>query len=485
MNALRFKSTSALASMISAQQISARDLLETYIKAMTRHNPRLNAIVAADLDAARTHADAADEALARGENWGALHGVPFTIKDAFETKSLVTTGGAPEWRKHVPDRDADAVARLRQAGAVIFGKTNVPLYSGDWQSFNEFYGRTNNPWDLEKTPGGSSGGAVAALAAGMTGGDIGSDIGGSIRLPAHFTGLFGHKPSFGLVSPRGHIPGPPGRLSTGDLSVAGPLGRSAADLDLVLSVLVAPRPEDRATRLELPEPRFSKPQDLRVAVCADDPFCPVSNATTKAVIAAARTLEGAGAHVVFDARPKIDFTDLLELHLVLMTALISTGFPKSVRKWLTAHASTVSDDDRDMLSFQARGAALTYSDAMVLWEKREQARARWADFFENFDVFLCPAGPVGAINHDTARSIPDRRIMVDGKERGYMDLLPWMALATPTYLPASVAPAGVDDSGMPVGVQIVGPFQEDRTTIAVAALLEKTHKNFVAPPSFS
>ncbi len=485
MNALRFKPTSELASMVAAQQIGARDLLETYITAMTQHNPHLNAIVAADLDAARVRADEADAALARGETWGPLHGVPFTIKDAFETRSMVTTGGAPEWREHRPNVDADAVARLREAGAIIFGKTNVPLYSGDWQCFNEVYGRTNNPRDVRKSPGGSSGGAASALTAGLTGGDIGSDIGGSIRLPAHFTGLFGHKPSFGLVSNRGHIPGPPGLLSTGDLSVTGPLGRGAADLDLMMSVLVAPRPEDQATTLQLPTARFSKPKDLRVAMCVNDAFCPVSEATEKSLKAVARSLEEAGAKVDFNARPDIAFSELLELHVVLMTAIISAGFPKSVRKWLTAYASKVSSDDRDMLSLQARGSALTYRDAIVLWEKREQARARWAGFFEDVDVFLCPAGPVGAIRHDTERRVPDRKIFVDGKERSYMDLLPWMTLATPTYLPASIAPAGEDEYGMPIGVQIVGPYQEDRTTIAVAALLENVHRKFVTPSPFS
>src|SRR5690606_37586313 len=216
-------------------------------------NPALNAIVATDIEAARERARAADAALAAGESWGPLHGVPITIKDTFEVAGMPTTAGAKELRDHRPSSNAVAVQRLLDAGAIVFGKTNVPLYAGDLQTYNEVYGSTSNPWDLHRTPGGSSGGAAAALAAGLTALELGSDIGGSIRTPSHFCGVCGLKPSYGIIPSRGHIPGPPGTLSEADISVTGPMARSVDDLELALDILAGPdTPAAKGWRLELP-----------------------------------------------------------------------------------------------------------------------------------------------------------------------------------------------------------------------------------------
>src|SRR5262245_15374911 len=253
---LHFLPATELARLLAAGDVSSVELLDHFLARVDEHDKGINAVVALDADRARARAAEADAARARGESWGPLHGLPMTVKDAFETEGLVTTSGAPVLADHVPDRDADAVALLKGAGAVVFGKTNLPLYAGDLQSFNEVYGRTNNPWDLDRTTGGSSGGAAAALAAGLTGFELGSDIGGSIRNPAHFCGVFGLKTTWGIVQIRGHIPGPPGSLSDADVGVFGPMGRSAADLDLGLDVLAAPAPHDAvAWRLELPPAR--------------------------------------------------------------------------------------------------------------------------------------------------------------------------------------------------------------------------------------
>ena len=270
-----FRSTTALAAALRRREIGCVELLDHYLARGERLNPRLNAIVILDAGRARERARDADRALARGESWGPLHGVPFTIKDSYETAGLRTTCGWSQIADHVPATDATAVARLRAAGAVIFGKTNVPTLASDAQSYNPIFGVTNNPWDTTRTPGGSSGGAAAAVAAGLTGGDIGSDIGGSIRTPSGWCGVYGHKTTWGIIPGRGHIPGPPGTLAETDLGVFGPLGRAADDLDLGLDVMVGPSGEDaRAWQLTLPPARRTRLRDYRVALWIDEPAGP-------------------------------------------------------------------------------------------------------------------------------------------------------------------------------------------------------------------
>src|ERR1700694_3687334 len=249
---LDFATTTELTRAVRNRTISSRELLDHILARVDQHNPGLNAIVAFDLDRARAAADAADAATTKGDAAGSLHGLPMTVKDVWETEGLVTTSGAPELKDYVPQADALAVGRLKAAGAIIFGKTNTPLYAGDFQTFNDVYGLTNNPWNTSRTAGGSSGGAAAAVAAGLTPLELGSDIGGSIRNPAHFNGGYGLKPSWGVVPSRGHIPGPPGSLVESDVNCNGPLARSLEDLRLALGVVAGPGPEDAAGwRLEL------------------------------------------------------------------------------------------------------------------------------------------------------------------------------------------------------------------------------------------
>jgi amidase len=425
-------------------------------------------------NSARARAAAADEALARGEIWGPLHGLPMTIKDAYEVKGLRTTGGSPEYKDHVPARSATAVERIERAGAVIFGKTNVPFLSGDLQTFNEIYGTTNNPWNLACVPGGSSGGSAAASAAGLTAAELGSDIGGSIRTPAHFCGVFGHKSTFGIVPKRGHITPPPGHLAEGDLSVAGPLGRSAEDLDLLLSVVAGPDDiKSAGWNLDLAPPRATSAKDLRVAVWIDDPFCEIDAESAALLKNAAKVLEDAGAKVDWNARPDFTLEWSNEVYLTLPHSITASRFPDGLKQRLVEMSAQLPADDKSHLSLQARGASISYADRLIWQEHQARLMAAWADFFRDYDVVLAPVLMRPAFPHDQQSNWHKRRLIVNGKEREYFDVLTWAGPAMVSHLPASVAPVGITSEGLPVGVQIIGPHFGDRTTIAVAGMLEE------------
>lgn len=482
---LHFQSAAALARAIQRREIGARELLEHFIARVELHNPKINAVVARDFEAARARAAAADEALARGEIWGPLHGLPMTIKDAYEVKNLRTTGGSPEYKDHVPARSATAVERIERAGAVIFGKTNVPFLSGDLQTFNEIYGTTNNPWNLACVPGGSSGGSAAALAAGLTALELGSDIGGSIRTPAHFCGVFGHKSTFGIVPKRGHVSPPPGALSEGELSVAGPLGRSAEDLDLLLSVVAGP--DELAApgwKLDLPAPRARKPRELRAAVWIDDPYCDIDRESAGLLNDAAKALAEAGAHVDFKARPDFTLAWSTEVYLTLLHSITASRFPDKVKERLAERAKALPAGDRSHLTLQARGANISFAERLVWLEHQAQLRAKWAAFFRDYDVVLAPTLMRPAFPHDQRSNWHERRLPVNGVEREYFDVLIWAGPAMVAHLPATTVPVGVTRDGLPVGLQIIGPHLGDRTTIAAAGMVEELLGGFKAPPGF-
>jgi len=452
--------------------------------AVSRDTIALNAIVEIDIKAARSTADAADALLARGETAGPLHGLPMTVKDSFEVAGQISTGGDPTYRAHVPAADAAAVARLRAGGANIIGKTNVPLYCGDWQTYNEIHGLTCNPWNLERTPGGSSGGAAAALAAGLSAADIGSDIGGSIRMPAHFCGLFGHKPSFGVTPMHGHMPPAPASYQRTDLSVAGPLGRSAAYIALLFEVLAGAADDSAYPRPPLAPAGAAGPAGLRIAVWLDEPGMPASNAATEAVRAAATALESEGAAIDYEARPEFAFRDNYNDYVTLLVAIISTGFPDTVRERLARAARDLAPDDTSYPALQARGAVLSYAQGAEIDGRRVGIKQAWASFFERFDALLCPVATVSAFAHSHTVAVSKRTIDVDGRDAPYLDLLMWPSLATHAHLPATVVPSRIGDDGLPAGVQIIGPFLGDRKTLAIAGFLENAHKGFTPPPDF-
>lgn len=471
----------AQAKAIRRRDVSSRELLEHHLKRVEALNPPVNAIVTLDREGARTAADAADASLARGDDVGPLHGVPMTVKDTYQTANMRTTCGLPAW-DHVPRRDAEAVRRLRAAGAVIFGKTNTPTLAGDWQTYNPIFGTSNNPWDTSRSTGGSSGGAAAAVATGMTALELGSDIGGSIRFPANWCGVCGHKTTWGIVSQAGHLPPAPGTLSHTDLAVVGPLARDVDDLETAVGVLAGAAGHAAAGwRLELPAPRATTLGDLRLAFWLDDPAYPVGAEVAAVLAAAADAMRGAGAQVV-DARPAVVLPDVVRLYQqFLYPILLSTMGKRSFDNMVTLADSLADDDDRP-LARTARFATQRYRDWVFANEKREQLRALMAEYFTGVDALLMPVAMVPAIPHDHSEPFPNRVIDVDGAVRPYPDLMAWVALATLAHLPATVVPVGRTPSGLPVGIQIVGPYLEDRTTLAVGRLVFALLGGFVPPP---
>ncbi len=326
----QYASASEVAAAIRAKRISSLEVTELALDRIGRLNPTINAVVTVTAEEALRRAREADAALARGDVWGPLHGVPGTIKDTFETAGVRTTAGAPPLKDHVPARDAVAVARLKAAGMVLLGKTNVPIFAGDWQSYNDLFGTSNNPWDLARTPGGSTGGGAAALAAGIGYLTLGSDIGGSIRVPAHFCGVGGHKPTIDVVPLRGHIPPMPG-VVTGPtpLPVAGPLARSAADLRLALGVLGGPLPEDAiAYRWQLPPARKRSIREYRIGYVLDHPLGPATGDVRTRLQAAVDALRGAGARLEEGFPKEVDVADQYRTYLDILWTGMLAGAPK-------------------------------------------------------------------------------------------------------------------------------------------------------------
>lgn len=475
-----------LAREIKAGHLSSVQVLDFFLARIARFNEGLNAVVALDTERASERAAAADAAAARGEDWGPLHGVPLTIKDSFCTAGLVTVGGIPDCRDNIPATNAAAVQRYIEAGAIVFGKTNVPYMTADLQTYNEVYGVTNNPWNPARTCGGSSGGAAAALAAGLTPLELGSDIGGSIRTPSHFNGVFGHKSSFGIVPYAGHLPPGEGVLSEPDLTVAGPLATCVDDLEQALDLLLGPDSSDApAWRVELPPPSFRELGGLRVAVWADDPFCPVDREVQRCINSVAGTLQHLGARVDLEARPDIDPEANHRNYVQLLMAVMAATLPEAVRE-MAAEAVVAADPaDCGEAMLQMRGIALSHSAWLEQNEIRLRTREAWSRFFGEFDVLLCPCVHVPAFPHDHTPDMLQRSLVVNGATRPYTDLLRWAGLTVNAYLPATVVPAGLTLDGLPVGVQVVSRYLGDRTTLAVARLLERHHRAFTAPPGYA
>jgi amidase len=469
-----------LLALLERREISAFELLDATLARIDALNPALNAVVAERRELARAAALASDERRARGQA-GPLDGLPMTIKDAFDVTGMPATTGAPPYRDRIPEEDAAAVRRLRAAGAVILGKSNVSAWCMDFQATNPVYGTSNNPWDVTRTPGGSSGGAAAAVATGMSALELSSDLGGSIRWPAHACGIFGLKPTFGLVSKRGHNPPPPGIPAEGDLSVAGPLARSAEDLGLMLDVIMGPPALD-GVKPQLEPARHARPDRLRVALWIDEPLAPVHPEVAGAVRDAAGRLSGAGATVDEAARPSASFADFYETYALLNHAIVAADLPEKVRQRIAASVPDARPGDLDHRSLQARGARLDATGIAELHARRERLKQSFDAFFRTFDVVLAPPAPVLAILHDHGPDLHSR--MLDLGANGtapYLDFLKWSSLATVCHLPAAVVPVRRTGDGLPVGVQIIGPEGRDRTVLAVAAMLEALGCRYVPP----
>jgi amidase len=475
---LSFATATELTAALRAGDLSSRELLDHVVERIDAVNAPLNAVVTTDVDRAREAADAADQDQASGAPLGPLHGLVMTVKDVWETAGLRTTSGAPELRDHVPTSDALAVRRLRDAGAVIVGKTNTPLYAGDNQTFNEVFGQTNNPWDLTRTPGGSSGGAAAAVAAGMTPLELGSDIGGSVRMPAHCCGIYGLKPTWGIVPSRGHIPPPPGGLAEADVNSGGPMARSVADLRLALDVIAGPLDEEAvAWRLELPdEPGPTKLRGLRFGMILDDADYPVSLEVQAPLRALADELTDAGAFVD-ETPPPVSIAAGADSWLELVLPLIGSALPPDVYDAF----ATVTPIPGDPATTSMARLTARVRDRGIANQRRQEYRRRWADWFEGYDAFICPILPVPAFEHDH-RDMPARALEVDGRETPGLDLIAWPGAIGVVLLPSVVVPAAQTAAGLPVGVQIVGPHLGDRRLLRIASLVDAVGPGFLRPP---
>jgi amidase len=467
------QSASTLVRAIREKHISAAELLEYFIERYERLNPQINAIVATNLDAARERARQADEAQARGEIWGPLHGLTMTLKDNLHITGMPMVNGSPLLRDFVPPKNQDVVQSVLDAGAVVYGKTNLPLFGMDTQSFNEVYGQTNNPWDLTTTPGGSSGGAAAALSAGLTGLEIGNDIGGSIRFPAHFCGIYGHKPTFGIVSMHGGQL-PFNRVQSNypvetDLAVNGPLARSAEDLRLAMDVIVdAPQYQRKAVNIRLPEPRQSGLKNFRVGIWLTDAEFPPDEEVSGALSAFIERLKAAGAQVT-EAKPDIELSDSHRLRNIFEITGTSHTQPQS----RVDEAEAMLEGDNTGTRQWADTFTMRHRDWLILEGERGQLRQKWEDYFNDFDVLLCPVSRIAAHPHDHT-PIGERTYEIDGHTEPYWQVMgPWNSMALAAYLPATIAPIGKTSGGLPVGIQIIGPYLEDLTPIQFAIELEK------------
>ncbi|PQV54847.1 amidase [Paraburkholderia sp. BL21I4N1] len=486
---LSFASAREQAQALVDGRVSALDLLEQTLARIDRFDGAVNAIAVRDDEGARRAAREADSALARGER-KALLGVPVTVKESFDVAHLVTSGGDPRYAANRAEQDSLAVAALREAGAVIVGKSNVPLANADLETYNDIYGVTRNPWDLKRSPGGSSGGSAAALAAGYVALELGSDIGGSIRIPAHFTGVFGHKPSYGIVSMRG-TGAPGGRIVDRDLSVAGPLARSAGDLELALDLLVNREPLARkAWRLTLPPPRQTRLQDFRVLVLEAWPGTEASLSERWAVERVVERLRSQGTQVSrIGDLPAGLLPDLVSSHPLFRTLSgASLAEPPRLSARAQQQWAALHPDDRSADAARLRAPTLSHREWIKADEQRFALRHAWEKLFGSFDVVVTPVAPTPAFEHNHSLSKDERAYPVafqDGlRQLPFFELFYWAGLPVLPGLPATSFPLGLDDDGLPVSAQAVGAYLEDRTTIAFALAFETAYGGFIAPPGY-
>jgi len=478
-----FNSAHEILEKIKQRKVSSLEVLESFLAQVEKVNPTINAIVALDIERAKEKALEADNKINLKSKLGPLHGLPMTIKDAFEVEGIVSTGGNPAWKDNIPKRNAEAVQRLVDAGAIIFGKTNVPFLSSDLQSFNKIYGTTNNPWDLERTPGGSSGGSAAALAAGMTPLELGSDIGGSIRVPAHFCGLYGHKPSYNIISEVGHMPPPPGSILTGNgLSVAGPLARSPEDLEIALDVLVSAQEQDsQAWKVKLPKARTKKIKELKIAVWPDEPYAEADNEITNLIKDTAKDLKHAGAKVETVDLP-ISFEEIDKIYSLLLNPLMLAGSPKETFETLAKLNESLDPNDMSELAKVARGSVLKHADWVLVNAMRQNMRQKWREFFNKFDVILCPTCITPAFKHNH-NPVHERKLTINGKDDEYLRATLWAGPAVSAGLPSTNVPIGMSSNNLPISMQITGPYLEDKTCLEVAKVVRNIRGGFKIPPN--
>ena len=479
-----YKSARVLLRALLAKEVSALELARDAIARIERHDANINAICVRDFSRALDAARAQDDAIAK-RDFRPLTGIPMTVKESFNVAGLPTTWGFVRQKDFVAKEDALAVTRVRAAGAVILGKTNIPVGLADWQSYNDIYGTTNNPFDLGRTPGGSSGGSAAALAAGYGPLSLGSDIGGSLRSPAHYCGIYAHKPTFALVPSRGHTPPPfPPLPLDRDLAVVGPMSRSAGDLSDLLDVIAGPDEIEagRGYRLALPAARHTDIKDFRILVVDTHPLMPTAASVRAAIDGLAGQLSKSGAKVVRESGLLPDLADSSRLYMRLLYSFLAAVFPPEVYERMKAAAAKLKPDDMSLAPERLRGAALSHRDWVACDGLRARLRAQWRTLFRELDAVICPVMPTPAYPHDHSPDQEARRIVIDKREFPYVDQLVWPGVATCPGLPATSIPICLSPEGLPIGAQIVGPWLEDRTPLKLAELIEQAYGGFVPPP---
>ncbi len=480
---LHFRSATELARLLRARKVSASELLEECLDQYAKHNDQLNAIIVTDIDRAKKAAAASDRRLKKGKPIGPFDGVPMTAKESFDWSGTPSTWGAPRFRDNIATADAVAITRLTEAGAVIYGKTNVPLMLADWQSFNEIYGTTNNPWDMTRAPGGSSGGSAVALATGMAALEVGSDIGASIRNPAHYCGVYGHKPTFGVVPNRGHFL--PGIVHPSDISVAGPLARSARDLALMMKLLAGTDGVDaRGLTLDLPPARQKSLKEFRVAVMVTDEQSEVDLPVQDLIGKLTTFLGKRVKKISTTARPAFSTKEAMDVYIALLRSATSRRQTEAEFAANSAHVARLDPLDDSYLAKMMRAYVLPHRNWLFYNERRHQLRLLWDQFFEDWDVMICPAAASAAFPHDQQGERHERTIEVNGKNVPTTDQLFWAGYSGGYYLPSTVAPMGLTPQGLPAGVQIIARQYGDYTSIRFAELLEKEYGGFVPPPGY-
>ncbi|EHR73394.1 amidase, Asp-tRNAAsn/Glu-tRNAGln amidotransferase A subunit [Burkholderiales bacterium JOSHI_001] len=486
MSELAFESASTLAARLRRREISSTELLRHFIARIEGLDGAINAVVVRDFDRALQRAQAADAALARGESWGPLHGLPMTVKESFDWAGTPTTWGIPAFKDNIATGTAVAVQRLLDAGAIVFGKTNVPVALADWQSFNPIYGTTNNPWNTERTPGGSSGGSAAALAAGFTALELGSDIGASIRNPAHYCGVWGHKPTWGVVPMQGHqLPGDE-CIDALDIAAAGPLARSAHDLTLAMDILTTPLSHfgplgwTRAQWRDAGTP----PTRLRVAIVADDPVAEVDASVRDEVRKLAAFLRERGFTVSETARP-VNSEEAWEVYIHLLRSATGAHFNDADYAAALDNAKHHPPGSREFAAWHWHASTLSHREWVQYDERRAVLRRQWAAFFEQWDVLICPVATAPAFRHMQTGFRWERMLQVNGHDQPTTQQLFWAGYPGLCGLPATAVPLGHSADGLPIGAQIVGPVFGDPTCLRLARWLEAEYRGFVAPPGLA
>ncbi len=442
---LHYLTAAEMAAGLKKKAFSATELCDASIARIERLDPQINAVVVHDFERARAEARMADNAIAKGEA-KPLTGIPMTVKESLDLRGHPTTWGFEAHLEHHAREDALLVRRLKAAGAVILGKTNVPPGLSDWQSTNPIYGRTNNPYDVTRSPGGSSGGAAAAVAMGFSAIDVGSDIGGSIRVPSMFCGVYGHKTSHQLIPMGGHAPG--GMVLAPELlGVVGPIARCAEDLATALDVLAGPDAESPANKVILPLPRHGRLASFRVMVMDHHPAARADSDILGALEKLATDLAKGGASIARQSSLLPDIQTSWRTYQAILHTIMTRSAVNPGRQPISAH------------------------DWLTHVDNQHNIRKQWHDFFRHFDIVLCPAFGTAAFPHSDELDWRKRSLMMDGEPGNFGGQLGWAGIATVANLPSTAIPLGLNKAGLPIGVQAIGPFLEDKTTIAFAGMV--------------